>query len=129
MYDKKLFRVVVASLVVLIIMMSSIFIIFQLQYRSINYTNIDMADVADGIYRGKADTLLLKVEVDVEVEDHKIKNIEFIEHVTTYEEVGEHIVNKIIEENSYQIDVVTSATASTKVITSAVNKALESAVE
>lgn len=129
MYDKKLFRVVVASLVVLIIMMSSIFIIFQWQYRSINYTNIDMADVADGIYRGKADTLLLKVEVDVEVEDHKIKNIEFIEHVTTYEEVGEHIVNKIIEENSYQIDVVTSATASTKVITSAVNKALESAVE
>lgn len=42
--------------------------------------DINMEQVADGIYTGSSDGGLVKVEVEVEVKDHKIVNINLLKH-------------------------------------------------
>ncbi|UUX34680.1 FMN-binding protein [Fundicoccus culcitae] len=129
MEEKKQMGIIFSSLALLIVIMIIIWVTFQIQYTSLNYTPVDMADVPDGVYTGRTETILLTVEVEVEVNDHKMTGIEFLEHETTYEEAGNHIKNMMVKENTIDVDTVSSATASTNVIKSAVNKALLSAVE
>jgi len=82
----------------------------------------DLSTKEDGIYQGNS----FNVWVDVTVENHRITKIEISEHY--HSPVGknaEKIIDKIIQKQSLDIDVVTGATMSSQSILKAVENALQ----
>ncbi len=96
-----------------------------------NLTNveIDMNNVKDGVYIGKSETSLVKVEVEVTVENGKMTNIDIIKHENGKGEPANVIVDDMVEKNTYDVDGVSGATTSSEVIKNAVNNALLKGVE
>lgn len=90
---------------------------------------IDMGQVADGIYKGSSDGGMVKVEVEVEVKDHKIANINLLKHECGTGKPAESILNEMIKNNTDDVDAVSGATTSSKTIRNAVNKALQSGLQ
>jgi len=92
---------------------------------SIVYEDVDMNQTKDGTYCGEADARMVYVKVAVTVENHAIKNIDIIEHNNGRGAKAESITNTIIDKNSYDVEVISGATLSSKTILSAVSKALK----
>ena len=86
---------------------------------------IDMSKVEDGTYEGTSDGGMVKVEVKVEVKDHKITNIELVKHENGKGKPAESMIDDMVKENTYDVDCVSGATLSSKTIKNAVNKALQ----
>lgn len=87
--------------------------------------DIDMEQVADGVYKGSSDGGLVQVEVEVEVKDHKIMNIDLLKHQNGKGEAAESTIDDMVRENTDDVDGVSGATTSSKTIRNAVNKALQ----
>lgn len=83
-----------------------------------------MTEISDGIYQGKAETALVKAEVEIEVKSHEIVRVDLIKHDNGQGAKAETIVDAIVTENTYDVDGVSGATMSSQVIKSAVNDAL-----
>lgn len=92
-------------------------------------TEINMEQVADGTYTGSSDGGLVKVEVEVEVKDHKIVNINLLKHECGKGKPAESMLEEMVEKNTDDVDYVSGATASSKTIRAAVNQALQSGLE
>lgn len=86
--------------------------------------DVDLSEISDGNYEGSYDVDMISATVQVEVENHEIKNIELIEHNNDRGEKAESIVNDIINQQKIKVDTVTGATNSSKVIQKAVQNAL-----
>jgi len=84
-----------------------------------NFSQID-----DGKYPGKASTFPIEVEVMVEVSDHKITNIELVKHVNGQGNDAIKIIDRVIEQNSIDVDVISGASYSSHVILNAISDAL-----
>ena len=92
-------------------------------------TEINMEQVADGTYTGSSNGGLVKVEVEVEVKDHKIVNINLLKHECGTGKPAESMLEEMVEKNTDDVDYVSGATASSRTIRNAVNQALQSGVE
>ena len=92
---------------------------------SIVYEDVDMSQTNDGTYFGETDGTMVYAKVAVTIENHEIKKIEIIEHRNGRGAKAEAITDTIVAENSYDVDDVSGATFSSKVIKSAVSKALK----
>lgn len=86
---------------------------------------VDLTQVEDGSYTGSHDVDMINAKVQVEVEDHKIKNIELLEHKNDRGEAAEKIVSQMVSQQKIKVDAVSGATNSSKVIQKAVENALE----
>ena len=94
------------------------------QMKNLVFTEIDMSEIGDGIYQGSAETSLVKVEVEIEVQSHEIIRVDLLKHDNGLGAKAEAIVDDIISENTYEVDEISGATMSSQVIKSAVNDAL-----
>lgn len=105
-----------------------IFIIFSSAARRslaiIENNEIDMSLVQNGIYTGHSELGPVKVDVKVEVENHRLKNIELLRHECGLGHPADLIVEKMVEKNTWDVDTVSGATVSSETIKNAVNKAL-----
>ena len=90
---------------------------------------IDMSQVKDGIYEGSSDGGLVKVEVEVEVKDHTITAIHLLRHDNGKGKPAEAMLDDMVAQNTDDVDAVSGATASSKTIRNAVNKALQKGLE
>ncbi len=98
---------------------------YQQQIEEIKIENVDLKSVPDGMYIGKAEVLWIAAEVKVIVQDHKIVHIDLIKHKNERGANAEVIPEKVVETQSLQIDSVSGATNSSKVILKAIENALE----
>ena len=96
------------------------------QVAAIKIGDINLAEVSDGSYIGNYDVSIIKAEVKVDVIDHKIMNIELIKHENGKGESAESIIPQVIEAQSVQVDTISGATNSSKVILKSIELALES---
>ena len=96
------------------------------QVAAIKIGDINLAEVSDGSYIGNYDVSIIKAEVKVDVIDHKIMNIELIKHENGKGESAELIIPQVIEAQSVQVDTISGATNSSKVILKSIELALES---
>lgn len=103
------------------------------EYRRIIATleinDVDLSNVADGTYSGCSDAILVSAEVKVRVENGRIKDIELIRHDHGRGETAEVIPQRVLNAQSLDVEMVTGATSSCKVILKAIENALNSAVE
>ncbi len=93
---------------------------------------IDITAVPDGIYEGSAPGLAGPIVVEVEVTGGQIVRISVLEHSETptyYIEAYPLIPERIIAEQSFDVDTKTGATLSAKGIVEAVQAALAAALE
>ena len=88
------------------------------------FENVNMSAVEDGTYEGEVSTALVSAKVRVTVRDKRIENIEILKHDNGLGSKAESIVDEMIKRNTYDVDVVSGATYSSKVIENAVNQAL-----
>jgi len=82
----------------------------------------DLTKKADGVYHGN----YFNVWLDVTVANHRVTKIDITEHY--HSPVGknaEKIIDKIIQKQSLDVDVVTGATMSSQSILKAVENALQ----
>lgn len=87
--------------------------------------DIDMEQLADGIYTGSSDGGLVKVQVQVEVKDHHIISIELLRHDNGKGAPAEAMLDEMIEQNTDNVDGVSGASMSSSTIRNAVNAALQ----
>jgi len=85
---------------------------------------VDLAQIEDGVYAGEFGDFLVNVKLEVTVQDHRITNIKITEQRSSPDHEARETVDRIIEAQSPEVDVVTGATGSSKSIMIAVQKAL-----
>lgn len=87
---------------------------------------VDLAAVEDGRYVGFYGSFPVDAKVEVIVADHKITKISLLEHGNGQGGNAEVIPDKVVEAQSLQVDSVSGATYSSRVILKAIEVALES---
>lgn len=86
---------------------------------------IDLTVVEDGVYEGSYIALPISVEVLVTVREHQITEIELVRHTNGQGEAAEAVTGSVMEAQSLQVDAVSGATYSSKVILLAIGDALQ----
>lgn len=130
----RLALIVIASVALLVMVL--FFAIFMIMGKKINdnidkqvNAEINMEQVADGIYTGSSDTGIVKVEVEVEVKNHEIVNINLLKHQCGKGKPAESMIEEMVKKNTDDVDCVSGATVSSKTIRNAVNSALQNGME
>jgi|Deesub1362A_J573_1020465.scaffolds.fasta_scaffold06256_4 uncharacterized protein with FMN-binding domain len=88
-----------------------------------------LENVRDGSYIGEYESFPVKAVVKVDVMSNRITVIEIIEHRCGLGKKAEKITKEIEKSQSVDVDVVTGATLSSKVILKAVEDALDKGKE
>lgn len=86
--------------------------------------NIDLTKVKDGTYEGKYQALPVTAEVKVTVVNNEISEISIVKHTNGQGKAAEGIIEEVISAQSLQVDVISGATYSSKVILKAIEDAL-----
>lgn len=102
---------------------------YQSQVSAISFVNVGISDVRDGTYTGECDVNIIYAKVEVIVQRGEIINISLLEHRNGRGLSAEEIVDRIVAEQTVNVDAVTSATNSSIVIKKAVENALTSGVQ
>ena len=98
---------------------------YQNKVGNIQIEGMDASGVANGTYRGQCDVGYICAEVEVTVENEKITHIELVQHKNERGKPAEKVVDEILKEQRTDVDEITGATNSSKVIKKAVEEALQ----
>lgn len=90
---------------------------------------VDLTNMEDGTYSGSHSAFPLSAEVEVVLENHAITDIELVRHRHSQGAAAEVIPGRVVEAQTLEVDSVTGATYSSKVILKAIENALMSAGE
>jgi uncharacterized protein with FMN-binding domain len=88
---------------------------------------INLSDVPDGSYEGAYDVDFIKVKVKVDVKNHEIENIELLQHDNGKGDPAEAIIPEVITAQSLDVEAVSGATNSSKLILKSIEIAIDSA--
>lgn len=91
---------------------------------AVRIQDIDFSAVPDGEYFGEYDVDFVRVKVRVLMEDGKMQELELLEHYNDRGEAANVMPGRILAEQRIDVDTVTGATSSCKVIQQAVYNAL-----
>ncbi len=86
--------------------------------------DVDLTEIADGVYTGSCTVLPVSAGVKVTVKDHVITEIGLVRHFNGQGSAAEILPEKVVEAQSLGVDIVSGATYSSKVILKAVRNAL-----
>ena len=90
---------------------------------STQINSVNLETIKDGEYEGFYDVEYISAKVVVKVEDHKMVDIQLIEHKHDRYS-GEPMVQKVIDAQSLEVDAISGATNSCKTILKAIEIAL-----
>ncbi len=90
---------------------------------------VEPEGLKDGVYEGEYKKGINKAVVKVIITDDRIVEIELVKHTASWigKKANEIIPQRIVEQQSTQVDAVSGATNSSRVIMNAVQKAIEKA--
>lgn len=97
---------------------------YQKHVSEITFSNIDLRNVQNGVYRGEYDVGYIYAAVEVTVKDGKFTDIEIIDHETEKGEKAEMITEEMFATQSIEVDAISGATNSSLVIRKAVEEAI-----
>jgi uncharacterized protein with FMN-binding domain len=123
--------IILSGLIIgIILTVSSVMQYSQLvHYRNLPVNDINLSNIDDGVYIGKVN-YSFEYEVKVHIKNCMIENIEIIKNRNSfYARMAEGIKHKILREQKINIDAVTGATTTSKILMKAVETAVSSAKE
>lgn len=88
---------------------------------------IDLAAIEDGTYTGSYSAFPVSAQVSVTIKNHVIVETDLIEHTNGQGAPAEVIPDMVVKSQSLQVDSVSGATYSSRVILKAIENALISA--
>lgn len=100
---------------------------YQNAVENIAYANIDISQIPDGAYIGECDVNYIYAKVSVTVKNGTLVQIDLLEHTNERGSPAEGIEQRIVDEQRIDVDAVSGATNSSKVIKKAVENALSNA--
>ena len=98
---------------------------YQRTIKGLTINKVDLSKIPDGKYIGSYDVNLISAKVSVTVKNHKIENIDLLEHKTDRGKPAEVIPGMVVKAQSLQVDTVSGATNSSKTILKAIENALK----
>lgn len=102
---------------------------YQKSVKELKIGSIDLSRISDGEYSGNCDVDYIYAKVIVTVKNNKIVNINLSEHRNEKGKSAEIIPDMVVKSQSTQVDTVTGATNSSKVILKAIENALASGIQ
>jgi uncharacterized protein with FMN-binding domain len=97
---------------------------YKSEVADIEINEVNLSQIDDGVYVGEYDVDFISAKVQVEVKDNEIKDIEFIEYHHDRGKKAKSILQNMVDEQRIDVDTITGATNSSKVIQKAVENAL-----
>lgn len=97
---------------------------YQITVKNLTYSDIFIGDITNGTYIGECDVDFIYAKVAVTVENGEMTRIEILEHKNDRGASAEKITEDIVRQQTVDVDTVSGATNSSKVIKKAVEKAL-----
>lgn len=91
--------------------------------------DVDLTLIADGTYIGEYSALPVSAKVGVTIQDHRITNIDLLEHSNGQGAGAEVIPSIVVDKQTLQIDTISGATYSSKVILKAIEIALQNSTK
>ncbi len=130
MKKKHIYRLIVLLLFILLITVSINRILANSEanleaLHDMEIENIDLTQISDGTYEGRFSVFPVNVDVNVTVSNHQITMIEIIRHRTGRGTPAEIIKDRVIEAQSLDVDIVSGATYSSKIILKSIEDALK----
>ena len=101
-----------------------IFIRYKADVACIKVQSVDLNQISDGRYYGDCNVDFVAAAVRIDISNGRILAVDLIEHHNDRGEAANILPLRIIEEQRIDVDVVTGATASSKVIQEAAYNAL-----
>lgn len=95
---------------------------------AISFSDPQISAVADGEYTGECNVGYIYAKVRITVRDGTITKIDLLEHRNERGKAGEGVIDEILCEQHTNVDAVSGATNSSKVIKKAVENALEKGI-
>lgn len=123
-----LLRTVLTIIILIILVIIGIYVKVQSDLKelsTIEIQDVDLSKIKDGYYEGSYDVFPVSVEVNVFVKNQEIKDINILKHTNGQGSSAEKITELIIQSQSLDVDVISGATYSSKVIIKAVENALK----
>lgn len=121
----KFVKIVLMTGTLIILFMGILVVTLLTQHpEDLKISNIDLSTINKGVYIGDADNGFIKARVSVTIDKGIIQNIAIVKHDHLLGKRAEVIIDDIIEQQSLQVDAITSATYSSEVICKAVENAL-----
>lgn len=99
---------------------------YQKAIKELTINNVDLSKISDGKYIGTYDADLISAKVSVTVKDHKIEEVDLLEHKNGRGKPAEVIPDMVVKAQSLQVDAISGATNSSKTILKAIENALVS---
>lgn len=93
-------------------------------FKNLQIKDIDLTDLHDGIYSGEFGEFLVSVKADVTITKNRISEVRISRQHCGKGYEASDTLNRIMKNQSPKVDIVTGATASSKAIMAAVQKAL-----
>lgn len=91
--------------------------------------DVDLMLISDGTYTGEYSAVPVSARVSVTIKEHRIESIELLEHNHGQGDGAEVIPSIVVEKQTLQIDSVSGATYSSKVILKAIENALQNSID
>jgi uncharacterized protein with FMN-binding domain len=87
--------------------------------------NVNLSKVSDGTYTGYCDAVYVAAKVSITVKNHKIADIILLSHKNDGGKLAEVIPGKVLKAQSLEVDTISGATNSSKVILKSIENALK----
>lgn len=97
---------------------------YKAKINEISIEGIDLKTVSDGKYEGEYDAGYISVKVRVTVSDNRITEVKILEHKNERGGSAEVITDDMVKENRIDVDAVSGATNSSRVLMKACENAL-----
>jgi len=95
-----------------------------IQLSSQTIPQVKIIGMADGVYKGTYAVFPVKVAVDVTIAKGRIVDVSLIEHRQGQGKAAEGLIPQVVKSQSIQLDAISGATYSSKVILLAIANAL-----
>ncbi|MDE7326075.1 MAG: FMN-binding protein [Lachnospiraceae bacterium] len=118
------FFLLLIGLIVLMVYLKSV-ADYKKAVKETTFSEINISSIPDGIYIGEYDVNFVYAKVEVTVQNGAITKIDILEHKNGRGKPAEIIVDKMIEQQKIDVDVISGATNSSTVIKKAVENALD----
>lgn len=102
-----------------------VIVAFVLRPQKLDIGAVDLDTVSDGEYVGVCQNKILFAVVKVKVQNHKITDIEVIEHKASYMEQAKQIAENVCGEQALDVDAISGATLTSNTVLKAIENALE----
>lgn len=97
---------------------------YKAQVEALTFTDMDLGNIPDGVYEGRCRTSVVNAGVLVTVQEHAMTEIELTSHDNGRGAPAKVILDRMLREQTTDVDVISGATCSSKVIRKAVENAL-----